>query len=269
MTQVRWIKFSTDTFDGMSFKRIKRARIEGVGDFRDKLTAVWFELLALAGKFNNGGFITDHEMAFYNYEDIAIAIDRNVAEVQLCIEWFTKNSMIEIVDNLFLLSNWEKYQNTEGLEKIREQNRIRQQKYRENQKVLQLELTGKNEEPIINPDKKEVLALTPKKEKNKEQLNHHFEVFWKSYPRKVSKGQAEKTFNKLNPDIHLMATILEKLELLKKYNWSTREKTHIPHASTWLNAKGWEDEIETNKNDKKKMLDTVLRNDVMSGGSLI
>lgn len=137
---VKWIKFMVGTFDGMSFKRVKRAKIDGVINFRDKLTAVWFELLDLGGKVNNQGFLVNDEFAFRNYEDIAIVLDRTTEEVEMCIKWFVTEGMMKIIDDIFLISNWEKYQNTEGLEKIRLQNRERQQRFRENKKKLSLEL---------------------------------------------------------------------------------------------------------------------------------
>ena len=43
--------------------------------------------------------------------------------------------MINIVDNLLEVSNWEKYQNVEGLERIREQTRKRVAKHRELKKL--------------------------------------------------------------------------------------------------------------------------------------
>ena len=79
---VKWIKFKVGTFDGMSFKKIKRAKIDGVMNFRDKLTAVWFELLDLGGKVNNNGFLMNDELAFITYEDIAIALDRTEDEIK-------------------------------------------------------------------------------------------------------------------------------------------------------------------------------------------
>ena len=49
---VQWIRLKVGMFDGNSFKKIKRAKIGGVS-YRDKLTAVWFELLDLAGGSQN------------------------------------------------------------------------------------------------------------------------------------------------------------------------------------------------------------------------
>ena len=72
-------------FDGMSFKKIKRAKIGGES-FRDKLTAVWFELMDFAGKCNhNGAFVSPSEIPFTDLSDIAIMIDRGqIFFLRLC-----------------------------------------------------------------------------------------------------------------------------------------------------------------------------------------
>lgn len=123
-------------FDGESFKKIKRARIGGE-KFRDKLTAVWFELMDFAGKCNHhGAFINSREIPFVSMDDIAAMIDREPDELQLCMRFFINEGMIEIVDDVYMLANWTKYQNTEGLDKIREQKRISQAKWRAKKKAL-------------------------------------------------------------------------------------------------------------------------------------
>lgn len=130
MTDVKWVKLKVGMFDGESFKKIKRAKIGGQ-NFRDKLTAVWFELLDFAGKCNHGGaFINDHEIPFTNIDDISAMIDREPEELQLCMTYYINQGMIEIIDDIFQLSNWTKYQNEDKLSQIREQNRIRQANYR-------------------------------------------------------------------------------------------------------------------------------------------
>lgn len=130
---VKWIKIKVGLFDGTSFKRIKKAKIGGES-FRDKLTAIWFELLDLSAKCNNDGFLYSDEIPYGSEEDIAIMIDRDVDEVNLCLEFYKNNGMIEIINDLYCLSNWNKYQNVEGLDKIREQTRLRVAKHRESQK---------------------------------------------------------------------------------------------------------------------------------------
>jgi uncharacterized phage protein (TIGR02220 family)/predicted phage replisome organizer len=136
MVEVKWIKLNVGMFDGKSFKRIKKAKIGGES-FRDKLTAVWFELMDFAGKCNAGGqLIESPEIPFSSIEDIAIMIDREPEELNLCMQYFISNRMITVIDDVYMLTNWAKYQNEEGLEKIRAQNRIRQKKWYDNQKAL-------------------------------------------------------------------------------------------------------------------------------------
>lgn len=134
---VQWIKLKVGMFDGSSFKKIKRAKIGGVS-YRDKLTAVWFELLDLAGKCNcNGYLISSNEIPYQSYEDIAIMLDREEKEIELCMTFFINEQMVEIIDDVYCLTNFMQYQNQQGLEKIKERKRIAQAKWREKkQKTL-------------------------------------------------------------------------------------------------------------------------------------
>lgn len=78
-----------------------------------------------------------------------------------------------------------------------------------------------------------------------------FDGFWKSYPKKRSKGQAEKAWNKLSPDEQLQGQILASLERAKtSEGWAKDQGRFIPHPATWLNAKGWEDEYSATQNTK-------------------
>ena len=141
MAEVQWIKLIVGMFDGRSFKRIKRAEIGGVS-YRDKLTAVWFELLELAGKCNANGYLIEDEIPYRSFEDIATMLDRDEKEIELCMQYFINERMIEIIDNVYCLSNFMKYQNHDGLEKIRKQNRLRQAKYKQRQKLLASNVTA-------------------------------------------------------------------------------------------------------------------------------
>lgn len=131
---VQWIRLKVGMFDGNSFKKIKRAKIGGVS-YRDKLTAVWFELLDLAGKSNANGYLIDNnEIPYQTFEDIATMLDREEKEIELCMQFFINERMVEIVDDIYCLTNFIMYQNQEGLEKIREQKRIAQARWRERKK---------------------------------------------------------------------------------------------------------------------------------------
>ena len=136
MSDVKWIKMMVGMFDGMSFKRIKRAKIGGES-FRDKLTAVWFELMDLAGRCNhNGAFVSTGGIPFTDLDDIAVQIDRDEEELKLCMGFYLKEGMVKIDNDVYSLSNWGEYQNLEGMDKIRENKRLAQARWRAKQKAL-------------------------------------------------------------------------------------------------------------------------------------
>lgn len=86
-----------------------------------------------------------------------------------------------------------------------------------------------------------------------------FEDFYKAYPKKKSKGQAEKTWNKLSPTNDLLKTMLIAIEAAKtSEDWLKDNGKYIPHPSSWLNSKGWEDEIIAAK-DCEIIVDGVSR----------
>lgn len=78
----------------------------------------------------------------------------------------------------------------------------------------------------------------------KEIYKEKFEIFYKSYPRKVGKANVEKWFNKNKPNEELFNLMMKKLEAFKKSpDWFKDNGQFIPYPATWLNQKRWEDEI--------------------------
>ena len=142
MADVKWIKMMVGMFDGMSFKKIKRAKIGGES-FRDKLTAVWFELMDLAGRCNHdGALVNTGGIPFTDLDDIAVQIDRDEEELKLCMGFYLKEGMVTIEDDVYAIANWGVYQNIEGMEKIREQTRQRVAKCRDRKKLQSCNVTG-------------------------------------------------------------------------------------------------------------------------------
>ena len=73
-----------------------------------------------------------------------------------------------------------------------------------------------------------------------------FDEFWQAYPRHVAKQDAAKAFAKLRADDALLRRILASLDIAKSSpDWLKDGGRFIPHASTWLNGKRWEDELTT------------------------
>jgi len=83
---------------------------------------------------------------------------------------------------------------------------------------------------------------------SKRECDADFDQFWRAYPKKRSKGQAEKAWQKIKPDASTFRRIIEAIEIHKRSNdWQKESGAYIPYPATWLNAKCWEDEINLDK----------------------
>lgn len=100
------------------------------------MTAIFFELLVLAGRCNQTGQLrrTNGE-PYATAEDIAIMLDRETEEVEAAMAWFMQDGCLTYADGVYTVTNWQSYQNEEALSKIREKNRARQEKYRAKKKL--------------------------------------------------------------------------------------------------------------------------------------
>lgn len=138
-SEVKWIKIVTDIFDDE-----KILLIESMPDC-DSIIVIWFKLLCLAGKQNNGGVFMLNERIPYTDEMFATIFRRPVNTVRLALKTFEQYGMIEIINNTVTIPNWEKHQSLDRIEKGREQARKRMAAMRERQKQLALSEAKKEE----------------------------------------------------------------------------------------------------------------------------
>lgn len=131
MPEVKWIKLTTSMFDDEKIKLI-----ESMPD-KDTILIIWIKLLVQAGRSNASGYIYINESIPCTDEMLATLFNRPLDTVRLALEVFEKFGMIEINPDGICISNWEKHQNIDKLNQIREQGRLRQQKYRERQKQIE------------------------------------------------------------------------------------------------------------------------------------
>lgn len=136
MADITWIKIKTDMFDNEKIKLIERMP-EG-----DMILIIWIKLLTYAGKANYNGYIMLSENIPMNIEEMAIIFNRPLEKVRYAIQILQRYKMLEVNEQeVVLISNWEKHQNIDGMQKIREQNRLRKQRQREktrNQDLLEM-----------------------------------------------------------------------------------------------------------------------------------
>lgn len=142
MAEVKWIKLATNIFDNRKIRMI-----ESMPD-GDAIIVVWVKLLCLAGNINDSGMVYFTKELPYTDQMLSTQFNMQLTTVQLALKTFEQFGMIEVIDNILHISNWEKYQSVDRLSEIREYNRIAKQKSRAKQKLLQevndMSMTGQS-----------------------------------------------------------------------------------------------------------------------------
>jgi predicted phage replisome organizer len=162
MAEVKWIKLTTDMFDNRKIKHLRRLP-DG-----NNIVLIWVMLLTMAGRCNSNGMIFLTENIPYTPKMLADELDFEENTVQLALGALEQLNMIVTNNGFFSIAGWEEYQNIEGMERIREQNRLAQQRSRAKRKLLQ----GQKDENDMSHDSHmtvtECHAIEEDKEKEQE-----------------------------------------------------------------------------------------------------
>ena len=103
-----------------------------------------------------------------------------------------------------------------------------------------------NQEPITNNQEDQKTCAPSACESVAESL---FPKFWALYPNKKGKAAAEKVWKKLKVTDDLFTLIAQGLaKQVVCAEWTKDGGQFIPHPSTWLNGKRWEDEVSMPSN---------------------
>lgn len=191
MAEVKWIKITTDVFDDE-----KILLIESMPS-ADSIITIWFKLLILAGKQNNNGvFMMSNKLPFTD-EMLATIFRRDLNTVRLALKTFEEFGMIEVVDNVITIPNWNKHQTLDAYEKKKERDRIYQQNRRKKQKNLIEQKSPDKSPDVAVSDKEEEKEEDKEKENIKENSLStdsgdlfDFDDAWKKtfsiYPKKIA-----------------------------------------------------------------------------------
>lgn len=197
MAEIKWIKITTNMFDDEKIKLID-AMPE-----RDTIFYIWMRLLVQAGKINAGGYIFLNENIPYTEEMLSTIFNRPLNSVRLALKALRDFGMIEVSENhLIKISNWEKHQNIEGMEKVREQNRLRKQRQRSKTKELEApsktnetnNVTSQDEDSVsrdshaIEEEREEEIEIDKEREEEISLSNKSIEVC--KYFETVSNGKS-------------------------------------------------------------------------------
>lgn len=71
--------------------------------------------------------------------------------------------------------------------------------------------------------------------------DEEFNLFWDAYPRKEGKQKARAAFDKVTVSLDVLLEAIEQQK--QSAQWSKDGGQYIPHPTTWLNGKRWEDEV--------------------------
>ena len=135
MADVRWIKLTTDMFDNRKIKHLRKLP-EG-----NNIVLIWVMLLTMAGRCNANGMIFLTENIPYTHKMLADELGFEENTVKLALTVLEQLNMVITNHGYFTIAGWNEHQNVEGMDKIREQNRIRQANFKAKQKLLQGNVT--------------------------------------------------------------------------------------------------------------------------------
>lgn len=208
MADVKWIKITTDMFDNRKIKHLRRLP-DG-----NNIVLIWVMLLTMAGRCNANGMIFLTENIPYTPKMLADELDFEETTVQLALNVLDRLNMIVTDNGFFSIAGWNEYQNIEGMEKIREQNRVRQAKFKAKQKALPSNVTDNvtiTEGNATEEEREEEREEDKSKTKNKKkeikifsddpELNQAilaFVEFRKSIKKPMTDHAVELLINKLN-----------------------------------------------------------------------
>lgn len=133
MADVQWIRITTDMFDNRKIKFLRKLP-DG-----NNLVLIWVMLLTMAGRCNSGGMIFLTENIPYTPKILADELEFEESTVLLALQTFEKLHMVATSNDFLVIPGWDEYQNVEGLDRIREQDRVRKQRQRERERNRLLE----------------------------------------------------------------------------------------------------------------------------------
>ncbi len=277
MADIKWIKLSVNMFDDEKIKLI-RTMPEG-----DSIALIWVQILCLAGKINDGGLVYMGQNLAYSDEMLATILGHPVSTMRIALSALEQFNMISVApDHTIDVLNWTKHQSTDKMAQVKEQNRIRQQRYYYRNQLRSLgheeadipddleQLKSMVEEPNVNltlanatevrSKKLEVrskkLDVRSKRETNDTEpkttptvsasvLQNDFDSIWKDYPNKKGKAKAFAEYKKAIKTGVTKETIQTGVTnyALEVKNKRTSPE-YVAHGSTWFNNKRWEDDYD-------------------------
>lgn len=160
---------------------------------------------------------------------------------------------IQPVDGGWLILNHAKYRAKMGADEKREYFRLKKQEQRQKSNPCPILSKTVKDIPSESPlsrhaeaqsqSQTDAEASTPRAPAAASPALSGFDEFWAAYPKRIGKANAEKAWRKLGCS-KLAPQILVSVRNCKvSPDWTKEAGQFIPHPATWLNRRGWEDEL--------------------------
>lgn len=261
MAEIKWIKISCDLFNDEAIRLIEQMP-DG-----DAIIVIWLKLLITAGKINDNGFLYFRKEIPYTDEMLSTVFNRPLNTIRLALSTFERFGMIQIVTQQGIyITNWEKYQNIEGMEKVKAQTRERVKRFRENQKLLSCNATSNVTVTDGNAidkdiDKEKELDKEIKKEEEKKEKKKNFVA--KSFFQKLIASDEEiKKYNFLSDSF--MRFLQYKTDIKKQFKteesvrsaflkFARLSNNNVDYAKALVEntiARGWQTIYDLPKEDR-------------------
>lgn len=214
---ISWIKITTNIFDDE-----KILLIESLPE-ADSIIVIWFKLLTLAGKCNNNGILMLNDSIPYTEEMLSTIFRRPLNTVRLALETFEKFGMIVTLHDTITIPNWEKHQQVESLDRIREKTNNRVRAFRERQK-MQLEETDSNLSNVTLHETLQPLHVTQQNKNKIENKNNKFKYIC---PESIELCELlinyckrdNPNFSKTTDQINKWTNSIGAIHFLDNYSW--------------------------------------------------
>ena len=181
----------------------------------DSIVIVWVQLLCLAGKINDGGAVYLGQNLAYTDEMLSTIFTMPLQIVRLALKTLHQFQMINAdSEGVIDIANWEKHQNIDAMDKIREQTRRRVAKHRETKALEDSNVTvtfGNATEEEEEEDKNRVESSKSKPKK----------------PHRKKYGEYQ----------HILLTEAQHDKLVKDYSKPVTDEV-IKKMDEWIQLKG-------------------------------
>lgn len=241
--EISFIKLRVDMFDDEKIKIIERMQ-DGI-----LVIYVWVRLLALAGKKNEGGYIIIFPGIPTSVEHIASIMDKPVGIIAQAVNILKQTGLISVDEDngYWYVTNWEKHQSIDRLEKIRQQNNERKQRFRLNQKQKMLPENAKGNVPVTFRNATEEEEDNKKEDKRGERAkvtHSHPDLLIKYNPSSLTneekKHRMTQMYNVMRAD--------DRIDMLREQYSVTREYM-VNNLSRWIKDRYLSDDAHHCLND--------------------